>query len=200
MNQIGILAYGSLIDDPGNELLPLIIGRIKTKTPFPVEYARKSSSRDNAPTLVPYKEGISVDAQILILNSDISIQAASDILYRRETRKVNASYSRPITINENSVLIETLSEYENVATVLYTKIGSNIVDLTPKNLASFAIESARKNAGVNKKDGISYLIAAKKNGINTNLTSEYVANILSIMKTKTLEEAYNICQSLNRSL
>jgi hypothetical protein len=196
MNKVGILAYGSLIDDPGNELSPLIIGRIHTKTPFPVEYARISRSRDNAPTLIPYKDGISVDAEILILNSDISIQAASDILYRRETRKVNNSYNRPNTINENSVLIEALSEFEKVGTVLYTKIGSNIVDLTPRNLALYAIESAKKNAGLNKKDGISYLKAAINNGIITKLTAEYESNILSIMKAETLDEAYNICQSL----
>jgi len=40
--QIGILAFGSLIQDPGPELEPRIVMRIKTLTPFPVEYARIS--------------------------------------------------------------------------------------------------------------------------------------------------------------
>ncbi len=41
--KIGILAFGSLIKDPGAELLPKIAMRIKTQTPFPVEYDRDRS-------------------------------------------------------------------------------------------------------------------------------------------------------------
>src|SRR5207302_1355175 len=40
--KIGILAFGSLIGDPGDELKPKIAMRIKTKTPFGVEYGRYS--------------------------------------------------------------------------------------------------------------------------------------------------------------
>ena len=51
---IGILAYGSLIDDPGREIEPLIIRRLKgVETPFQIEFARSSSTRDGAPTLIP---------------------------------------------------------------------------------------------------------------------------------------------------
>src|SRR5262249_52648561 len=52
-NGIGILAYGSLINDPGVEIEPLIVERISTRTPFPVEYARLSKSRGGGPTVVP---------------------------------------------------------------------------------------------------------------------------------------------------
>ena len=42
--KIGVLAFGSLIQNPGEELQSKTIMRIKTKTPFPVEYARISKT------------------------------------------------------------------------------------------------------------------------------------------------------------
>src|SRR5438046_945771 len=39
---VDILAYGSLIADPGIEIRPLIQAHIPTTTPFPVEFARWS--------------------------------------------------------------------------------------------------------------------------------------------------------------
>ncbi|MBC6491720.1 hypothetical protein BC349_11720 [Flavihumibacter stibioxidans] len=57
MDTIGILAYGSLIEDPGQMISDLIIKKISTVTPFPVEYARISSPRDGAPTLIPFEAG-----------------------------------------------------------------------------------------------------------------------------------------------
>jgi len=52
------LAYGSLIDDPGSEIQPVIARLIEgVETPFKVEFARSSEKRDGAPTLVPVKEG-----------------------------------------------------------------------------------------------------------------------------------------------
>jgi len=57
MGSIGILAYGSLIEEPGKEIEPLIRERRKgIKTPFSIEFARSSSTRDGAPTLVPVED------------------------------------------------------------------------------------------------------------------------------------------------
>ena len=51
---IGILAFGSLLDEPGAELEAHIARRIEgIETPFAVEFARSSRTRDGAPTLVP---------------------------------------------------------------------------------------------------------------------------------------------------
>lgn len=45
--KIGILAFGSLIDDPGEEIANVISGHsITVETPFPVEYGRFSLRRD----------------------------------------------------------------------------------------------------------------------------------------------------------
>lgn len=55
--RIGILAYGSLIKEPGVEIEPLIVERIPTQTPFMVEYARLSQSRGGGPTVIPHTSG-----------------------------------------------------------------------------------------------------------------------------------------------
>ena len=83
---VGILAYGSLIGDPGPEIEPHIIRRISCRTPFNVEFARASRTRTGGPSLVPYDDGSQVAAQILVV--DLPLKEATDRLYRRETRKV----------------------------------------------------------------------------------------------------------------
>ena len=67
---VGIIAFGSLIDDPGTELEAAIVGRKPgVMTPFRVEFARSSVKRGGAPTLVPVTKGGSpVPATILVLN------------------------------------------------------------------------------------------------------------------------------------
>lgn len=196
MDNIGILAYGSLIEEPGQPISDLIIKRINTVTPFPVEYARISSSRNGAPTLIPFEGGSQVQAQILVLRTGISAEQAANLLYQRETRQTRRVYQRPSDndINNNTVLVEVLTEFENVQIVLYTRIASNITDLTANFLAEQAIESARSNSGATKLDGINYLIAAKRNHIYTVLSPEYEGRILELTGTQTLEAAYEFCR------
>ena len=58
MARIGILAFGSLIDEPGKVIGPLIRERISgIPTPFSIEFARSSSTRSGAPTLIPVDIG-----------------------------------------------------------------------------------------------------------------------------------------------
>lgn len=66
--RVGILAYGSLLNDPGTELLPHVIDRIPVKTPWPVEYARSSESRGGGPTLVIHTSGAPVNGAVLVLD------------------------------------------------------------------------------------------------------------------------------------
>ncbi|MEW8558205.1 MAG: hypothetical protein AB2588_09470 [Candidatus Thiodiazotropha sp.] len=85
-----ILAYGSLIADPGWEIEEVCTGTIKgMTTPFPIEYARSSAGRGGAPTLVPYIGGGEVCAQIFIM--DTSVEDATDRLYRREIDAVGSN-------------------------------------------------------------------------------------------------------------
>ena len=80
MARIAILAFGSLIEDPGKELHPHIREHIEgIKTPFSIEFARSSSSRGGGPTLVPVNHGGSpVNAVLLALNPAVEISEARD--------------------------------------------------------------------------------------------------------------------------
>ena len=193
MPEIGILAYGSLIKDRGCELEPLVVEEREVVTPFRVEYARKSSTRDGAPTLIPVDDGgAPVSARLLVLRADISKEEAQDVLWRRETDRVGTSEKiRPaVAPGANKVIISSLENLAGVATVLYTKIAANIDPLNAEELAHLAIQSASRSAGEKRRDGISYLIDAKCAGIMTPLTLEYEREILRRMGTSSLEEAY----------
>ncbi len=177
---IGILAYGSLISDPGPEILPLIINRIECITPFNVEYARSSKSRNGAPTLIPYMDGQPVSGQILVLDST-DIQHIKDILWRRETHKLTGSYKEGIDFhNSNKVYIKVINNFHDIPTVLYTSIGSN-TPVSIDNLSELAINSI---------EGIKYLQDAKSCGIETKLSKEYELMVLEKTMTNNLQEAY----------
>jgi cation transport regulator ChaC len=195
MEPIGILAYGSLVWDPGRELGPLIRERIGVTSPFSVEFARSSSSRDGAPTLVRVDTGgAPVRGVILVLDSTVDVARAKDFLWRREKRNQcsDKRYSPRAKPGPNDVVPELLpTSLGGVETVLYTRIGANIDNRTPEHLADLAICSARGKASAERKDGISYLICAKKHGIRTPLMQDYEAAILRKAKAQTLDEAYD---------
>jgi cation transport regulator ChaC len=196
MEKIGILAYGSLIEDPGCEIEPLIRYRINdVKTPFKIEFSRKSSSRDNAPTLVPVKEGgAQVEATILVLDIEIEEDKAMDLVWRRETRneKSDKHYKFPVNPSANQVVVQKLKNFRGVETVLYTEIGANISNPTPQTLAELAVNSAKGNAGKEGKDGISYLMSVKRQNISTPLMPDYEKQILVLTSVSSLEEALEI--------
>jgi cation transport regulator ChaC len=197
---IGILAYGSLIDDPGCEIKSAISSKLEgIRTPFMVEFARKSSTRGNAPTLVPVKEGgANVNAVIFVMGSEISIEEARNMLWRRETRLIhkNQVYKQALNPSPNTVCIKEMRNFAGIATTIYTCIEPNIKELTPKQLSRLAIESVGKTE--KDRDGISYLIHAKSNGIKTPLMKEYEKEILRQTKTENLEAALGKLQ-LNQS-
>lgn len=190
---IGILAYGSLIDDPGPEIGPLIRERLSgVMTPFSIEFARSSRTRNGGPTVVPVESGgAPVTATILVLDSGVSTDRAEDLLWRRETRSEAADrhYRRPDSPGLNDTIVEHLSNVNGVATVLYTRIGSNITNPSADVLADLAIKSARHESGNNGKDGISYLISLRRHGISTPLTEAYERTILEKTGTRNLQEA-----------
>ena len=75
---------------------------------------------------------------------------------------------------------------------LYTRIAPNIEPLTARRLAELSIASAQSSELAKGRDGISYLIAAKRNGIVTLLTPEYEREILELTSVKSLEDALKI--------
>jgi len=196
MDRIGILAYGSLIEDPGCELSPLIRRRIQNvETPFNIEFSRKSSSRNYAPTVVPVDSGgAAVNATIFVLVEDLDIKKAVDLVWRRETGNEASDnhYNPPERPSVNHVVVGEISDFYGVEKVLYAKIGANISNPTSKQLAELAVSSAREKAGKLRKDGISYLISLKRQEIMTPLMPEYEEEILLATGTQSLEEAYEV--------
>lgn len=199
--KLGILAYGSLIDFPGEEIRSVEIDRVPCLTPFKVEFARKSSTRGDAPTLIPsdnLKIGKNVNAFIIILDNKIAIGDAKSMLWRREIHKVDKSmpYKEPERITVDRVVVKEINNFMDVETVLYTSIGSNIEEkITPNLLAELAINSFLKGAGKNGKDGIRYLLSAKKNKIITEFSEEYEKQILYKTEAKNLDEAIILLDS-----
>ena len=199
MHHVAILAYGSLIEDPGQEMQAAIVRRIENvQTPFAVEFAHSSRNRDGAPILIPVRKGGSqVRALILVLNEKVTLEEAESMLWRRETNRIGSleTYSHPLTPGPNTVIVERLHAFHGIDTVLYTRIAENISPLTPETLADLAIDSVRSRAGAQQRDGISYLMAAKRNGINTPLMEEYEREILNAAPANTLEEARQVLRA-----
>ncbi|MHB1290989.1 MAG: hypothetical protein ACYCY5_02185 [Sulfuricella sp.] len=198
MSSIGFLAYGSLIEDPGKEIEPFIRERrCGVETPFCIEFARESSTRSGAPTLVPVENaGCRVRATILVLNAVITLERAEDLLWRRETRNEcsDKHYTRPSKPHPNRMVVESLRNFDGLDVVLYTKFGANISDLSVMKLADLAIASAKDEAGKTGKDGISYLISVKRQGISTPLISAYEGEILRRCGAFSLDEALARCR------
>lgn len=194
---VGILAYGSLIDDPGREIAAVTTNvKADVTTPFKVEFARTSSgSRRGAPTLVPVSEhGAKVRARIIVL--DAALPDAKDWLYRRERDQVGSAlrYRHPANPGPNTIVIRELLDFEGIDVVLYTEIGATITDLSASNLARLAINSARGSS--DGKDGISYLRAAKKNEIKTLLSDAYEEEIKKQTGARDLDEALRIARAM----
>lgn len=198
MTRVGILAYGSLIEDPGIEIKPLILERrTGVETPFCIEFARSSSSRNKAPTVIPVESGGSrVQGTILVLKTSVSLARAEDLLWRRETRNEcsDRHYLRPSKPDPDRVVVESLETFNSIDVVIYTSIGSNIPNLSPTRLAELAISSAKAEAGRTGRDGISYLISLKRQGITTPLMPAYECEILRLANALSLEDALGKCR------
>ena len=194
MARIAIVAFGSLIDEPGEELCPLIRDRIHgVQTPFSIEFARSSSTRCRAPTLIPVDDGGSpVKAVLLVLDAAVGLGEAKSLLWRRETRKTSSGecYVHPAKPGPNHVLVESILDFHGFDVAFYTRIGANIEPLNADHLADLAIRSARDRAGADRKDGISYLASVMGQGITTPLVPGYKTAILRKTGARNLDEAY----------
>jgi len=195
-NEVGILAYGSLLSDPGAELAPLIEQRIGGMlTPFAVEFARSSRTRAGAPTLVPVPDGrgAHVQAQVLVLKPDANVAIGKTLLYRREIHKpgdTDVVYDEAVqSTRRDAVQVRDLRDFAGLPVVLYTDLKPNIrVVLARKTppevkageLARLAVASVTAETYAAGTDGIRYLADALANGIETPLTPHYRAAVLAL--------------------
>lgn len=186
---VGIIAFGSLVDDPGWEIEQATVRVDELEaTSFPIEYARSSSSRDGAPTLVPVPTGgAAVPAKVLVLSDNVDLERTRDLLYRRETWWRAGPDS---TYAESGATWIAEAPLPGLETALYTALRPNILGASPEKLAELAITSAQAGAGAEHRDGISYLINALAQGLKTPLSAGYQAAILAATSTTSLEEAW----------
>jgi len=197
---IGLLAYGSLCWEPDAALeaaLRLDSAITGVRTPFPVEFARTSSTRGGCPTLIPVTQGgAHVEAVLLPFRDGVSVAEAKTLIWRREARRSDGDYREPATVGPNTVVVKELAErFPGFDVVLAVCIARNIDRLDGETLANLAIESARKEAGRRCQDGISYLIMAKRHLIETQLSREYELVILRRLKVRSLEEAWQAARA-----
>ena len=197
--RVGILAFGSLLDDPGSEISASLDQKIEgVATPFNVEFARTSDSRDGAPTLVPVDQGgAPVTGAVLLLKPEITLQDGTDMLWRRETNRVGTE-ARYNTKAPGDVEVRTLENLAGVGEVLYAAPRANL-PADAKRLADLAIASARAKAGDVRRDGISYLINVKEKGITTPLMKEYEKHILEETEQTDLRSSFQILRQQPKS-
>lgn len=195
---IGILAYGSLIPDPGAEIEAATAGRITgVETPFRVEFSRSSRTRDGAPTLVPVERGGGrVSGVVIVLRESVTETEAQDMLYRRERNRVGSGdvYAEVDRTDGDDAFLGRLDDFAGLRVVFHAALRANIAEPTPELLARLAIASAGAAAGRAARDGISYLMAAKQSGIVTPLMAGYEREVLRQTGGRSLEEALAIAR------
>ena len=137
----GIFGFGSLINDPGEELNNATVSRQDLETPFAVEYGRSSNTRGGSPTLVPVKTGgAKVKGTVFMLKDSISEQEAEDVLYRRELHQVGGgrTYDPSAKPGKNSIVIAAWPNLIGLKKIFYTDFGDSgkLTNPTPALLAS----------------------------------------------------------------
>ncbi|MGE5529654.1 MAG: hypothetical protein ACM3X6_11010 [Patescibacteria group bacterium] len=188
MERLAVYGYGSLLVDAGSDLQPLIVERIPHPSPRPVEYARLSRSRGNAPAAAFTDMGGIVTGQILVLDlpdTEETRDKVSHSLWLREGRPPRAA-------------IRTMSAGP-IKTVFYVDLEPNIPNPTPKLLADFAIASVARcmEMGAPERNGIRYLRETRAIGVITPLSDAYTETVLARLKASDLEEAERI--AINRA-
>jgi cation transport regulator ChaC len=201
---IGILGYGSLISNPGSEIAAAMTGQIPgVRTPFTVEFSRTSRVRHGAPTLVPVETGGGyVQGVVLVLDERTAEMEARDMLYRRERNRVETSdvYAEMDPAHPDSAVVGRLNNFAGLTVVLYAALRPNISQPTPAHLAKLAIESARSPSGEARRDGISYLLAAIRDGVRTPLMPEYEREILRQTGATLLAEAWHLVRNQRKGM
>jgi hypothetical protein len=171
--QVAILAYGSLISEPGPGLRPLIVDRVPCLTPFPVEFGRASQRWGGGPVLVPHADGGPVAGRLLVLHPAIGLGRAVDLLAAREG------------LSSGAGVIEV--DMPGPLMVIAAALPRNLPapEVRPPALARRAASSV--SAG--PRNGVAYLRIVMDAGVSTPLTARYADAVLALSGAETLEGA-----------
>jgi len=191
---IGILAYGSLITHPGHEIESVLDHVIlDVRTPFPVEYGRRSQSRTDAPTFVPVPAGCGspVKAVVLVLKKYTLKKKAQNFLYRRELHRegdLKVFYDDQVQRKKrDALIIESIKNQYGLSIVYYTMLKVNYLEIRDPNrterakaalLAQAAIDSITHETFDKGLDGIQYLADNIAAEVLTALTEAYQQAVL----------------------
>jgi hypothetical protein len=170
---VAIMAYGSLIHEPGPELGLVVVDRRPCRTPFPVEYGRASRRWGGGPVLVPHPVHRGAGGVLLVLNAAVALGQAVELLREREG----------LPGGHGVVEVDTPGPYLVIAACLPRNLPAP--DMRPRALAARAVTSAASGP----RNGIAYLRRACAFGVRTPLTDEYTAAVLDLTGAPTLEDA-----------
>jgi len=135
---------------------------------------------------------------VLVLDEHIAEVEAMDMLYRRERNRVGTAdvYADVDTTDPDSAVLGRLSRFAELDVILHAALRPNIDNPCPAQLAELALNSVRSPSGEVRRDGISYLLAAKSDGIRTPLMPEYEQAILRRTGAMSLSEAWHLVRGL----
>jgi hypothetical protein len=170
---IAIMAYGSLLYQPGAGLTMVIAGREPCPTPFPVEYGRASRRWGGGPVLVPHDRGAPVDGALLLLSPDVDLGTAIELLAEREGLEGTRGVIQVDMPGDRLVIAASLPR------------NLPAPDMEPDALARRALDSARHGP----RNGVAYLGAALRAGVRTPATEAYAHRVLERVGADSLEEA-----------
>ena len=177
-SNLAIFAYGSLLSDPGEKILPHIIARIPFPSPWPIEYARRAKLRGDGPTLVLHKTGGIVQGRLLVLDiHDNRLDELRELLWEREGRPPRQRLKQMACGDFGSVL------YCDLAATLRDE------EIIPESLAEFAIESVGQSPA---RNAIRYLAQNIEQGVITPLTHAYRDAILRRTGAVDLTQAEDV--------
>jgi hypothetical protein len=160
--QIAIVAYGSLIYEPGEALAELVQETEPYRTPFSVEYGRQSKKWGGGPVLTVDPRGEPVDGQRMILKPGLTLGEVIDVLAAREG----------IPSAHGIIEIESPGALTELTCALPRNLEAD--DMAPAALAARAASSVSNGA----LNGVAYLRGAVGVGVRTARTDEYVAALL----------------------
>ena len=172
--RVAVMAYGSLLYDPGPDLGPLVQERIPRRTPFPVEYGRVSAKWGGGPVLVPHPDGGRVEGALLVLTPACDLGRAVEALRVREGLAGPEGVVE-VAAGDADLMVIAASLPRNLP----------LPDMTPPELARRAADSV-VNGSLN---GVAYLRGALEAGIETPRSRAYAREILELAGVDDLEEA-----------
>lgn len=172
--RVAVMAYGSLLYDPGPELGPLIQERLPRRTPFPVEYGRVSAKWGGGPVLVPHGDGGRVEGALLVLTPACDLGKAVEALRVREGLPSPQGVVE-VEAGDPELMVIAASLPRNLP----------LPDMTPAELG----RRAAKSVAHGELNGVAYLRGALEAGVETPRSRAYAREVLELAGADDLEEA-----------